>query len=144
MSVFNTALSVSVTLLRRKKGAWVTQAKASSAPSPAALCPGIHRQRPSWQVGEGHTDCQKTRPNTSGWTERSRGHVAKPSPVEKHRCRLCETCRYRSEKLLKVNYSFFFFFPSSSFLFHSCQVFSKVNSTVPYGPAWDESLVLYV
>lgn len=135
MSVFNTALSVSVTLLRRKKGAWVTQAKASSAPSPAALCPGIHRQRPSWQVGEGHTDCQKTRPNASGWTERSRGHVAKPSPVEKHRCRLCETCRYRSEKLLKVNYSFFFFFPSSSFLFHSCQVFSKVNSTVPYGPA---------
>lgn len=100
--------------------------------SPAALCLGIHRQHPSRQMGEGHTDCWKTHTNTSGCTERCRGHMAKPSPVEKHKCRLLETCRYRSEKLLKVNYSFF---SSSSFLFHSCQIFSKVNSAVPYGPA---------
>lgn len=54
--------------------------------------------------------CQKIHNNTSGCTERCRGHLAKLSPLKKHKCRLLEMCWYRSEKLLKVKYSFFFFF----------------------------------
>jgi len=90
-----------------------------------------------------------TPPNSSSQhTERWGGHMTQPLPMEKHRCRCCETWQYRSENLLNVNYSFFFFFlccfSSTSFLFHYCQIFFKVNSIVPYGPPLDESLVLYV
>lgn len=54
---------------------------------------------------------QAVTPNSSSQhTERWGGHMTQPLPMEKHRCRCCETWQYRSEKLLKVNYSFFFFF----------------------------------
>lgn len=94
---------------------------------------------PKGAAGQGH-DCWHSHSRGPECTERGRGHMAKPSPVAKHKRRLLETCQYRSEKLLKVNYSLFFFL----FFFGTVRFFSKVNSTVPYGPALDESLVLYV
>lgn len=66
--------------------------------------------------------------------------MAKLSPLEKHKCRLLEMCRYRSEKLLKVKYSFFFsviflsfsllsdFFPRLIALSHMVQHEMKVLS----------------